>query len=492
MAKITTIIDIGSNSMRMVVFKKTSRYAFHLINESKSKVKISEGCYENNGNLQEIPLQRAYDALKSFLNIAKNLKSRKILCVATSALRDAPNAKLFLNRVSRELKLNIKVIDGQKEAYYGGIAALNLLNCNDFVTMDIGGGSTEFAFIKEQNIVETISLNIGTVRIQELFFNKNDLEGAKKYIITQIENNKECFKTYYSLFEHIIGLGGTSRALSRCVIENTQYPIDTLHGFTYSTEQNMDLFETIINAESKKDLKQVGVRKDRYDTIATGTFIFKTILEYFQVQNVTTSGVGVREGVYLCDILRTSHHKFPANFNPSVRSLLDRFVDDQSQSGYLGNNAKKIFEILQPLHNLESKYSSILVIASKLQLIGQSLNFYKTQENSFWFILNGLNYGFSHQEKVLISIVAKYSGKSLPKEEDVAQFAFLLPSLDTVQWLNFMMTLNVTLNTEYGKVKYDFNLEDNVLKVNSQDENHLVKSDLFKIKVPKDIIVELD
>eukprot|EP01156_Anaeramoeba_ignava_P011210 Anaeramoba_ignava/a482346_8.p2 GENE.a482346_8~~a482346_8.p2 ORF type:complete len:102 (+),score=1.26 a482346_8:923-1228(+) len=91
MAKITTVIDIGSNSTRMVVFKKTSRFGFHLLNESKSKVKISEGCYENNGNLQEIPMQRAFDALKSFVEIAKNLKSNKILCVATSALRDAPN-----------------------------------------------------------------------------------------------------------------------------------------------------------------------------------------------------------------------------------------------------------------------------------------------------------------------------------------------------------------------------------------------------------------
>ncbi|MCD4756836.1 MAG: Ppx/GppA family phosphatase [Arcobacteraceae bacterium] len=492
MAKITTVIDIGSNSMRMVVFKKTSRYAFHLINESKSKVKISEGCYENSGNLQELPMQRAYDALKSFLNIAKNLKSRKILCVATSALRDAPNAKLFLSRVSKELKLNIKVINGQKEAYYGGVAALNLLKCNDFVTMDIGGGSTEFAFVKEQNMVETISLNIGTVRIQELFFNKNDFEGAKNFIIAQIENNKEIFTNYYYLFKYIVGLGGTARALSRCVIQNTKHPIDTLHGFTYVVKENMSLFETIINAQTKKELKQAGVRKDRFDTIATGTFIFKTILEYFQVQNVITSGVGVREGVYLSDILRTSNHKFPANFNPSVRSLLDRFVDDQTQSAYLGNNAKKIFDILQPLHNLESKYSSILVIASKLQLIGQSLNFYKTQENSFWFILNGLNYGFSHEEKVLISIVAKYSGKALPKVDDINQFGNLLPSIETIHWLNFMMTLNLTLNTEYGKIKYDFILEDNILRVSSQDENHLVKSDLFKIEVPQDIVVELD
>ena len=71
MSKVTTIIDIGSNSMRMVVLQKSSRFAFSLINETKSRVKISEGCYENDGNLQDIPMQRAYESLKSFLNIYK-------------------------------------------------------------------------------------------------------------------------------------------------------------------------------------------------------------------------------------------------------------------------------------------------------------------------------------------------------------------------------------------------------------------------------------
>ena len=113
MAKITTIIDIGSNSMRMVVFKKTSRFAFHLINETKSKVKISENSYQNDGYLQEIPMKRAFSALESFLNISKNLKSRKILCVATSALRDAPNKGVFLQKVRNELGIDIKVIDGE-------------------------------------------------------------------------------------------------------------------------------------------------------------------------------------------------------------------------------------------------------------------------------------------------------------------------------------------------------------------------------------------
>ncbi len=172
MSKVTTIIDIGSNSMRMVVLQKSSRFAFSLINETKSKVKISEGCYENSGNLQEVPMQRAYESLKSFLNISNALKSRKIICVATSALRDAPNSKVFISRVKKDLGLNIKVIDGEKEAYYGGVAALNLLHEDSFVTVDIGGASTEFCFIKNGKIEKSISLNIGTVRIKELYFNK--------------------------------------------------------------------------------------------------------------------------------------------------------------------------------------------------------------------------------------------------------------------------------------------------------------------------------
>lgn len=483
MAKITTIIDIGSNSMRMVVFKKTSRFGFHLINESKSKVKISQGCYENNGNLQPLPMQRAFDALESFLNIAKNLQSRKILCVATSALRDAPNAKEFLNKVSKELQLNIKVIDGPKEAYYGGVATANLIACDNFTTVDIGGGSTEFAFVKENNIIDTVSLNIGTVRIQELYCNKNDLEGAKKYIVSELEAINLKLPT-------IVGLGGTARAISRIILDKQNYPLNTLHGFSYRVEDHSELMQNIIDASDNSTLKSLGVRKDRYDTISTGTFIFKTILEYFEVQKVITSGVGVREGVYLTDILRTTKDKFPANFNVSLRSLLDRYVDDDSQSAYLGNNVKKIFDTLAPLHKIDKKYRSLLVISSKLQLIGQSLNFYKTQENSFWFILNGLNYGFTHEEKVLIAIVAKFSKKSLPKESDIENFQKLLPSLEVVQWLNFMMTLNNSLNSEFAKTKYEYFLNNNTLEISSKEEQYLVKRAFSKIETPKNVNLE--
>ena len=170
MAKITAVIDIGSNSARMAVFKKTSRFGFYLLREEKSKVRISEGAYEHNGELQDFAIERAINSLREYLLIAKSLKARKILCVATSAVRDAPNKSKFLSRVKKELGLNIKVIDGEKEAFFGGVAVANLLFEKNGVSVDIGGGSNELSLIMNRKVEDTATLNLGTVRLKELFF----------------------------------------------------------------------------------------------------------------------------------------------------------------------------------------------------------------------------------------------------------------------------------------------------------------------------------
>jgi len=263
-----------------------------------------------------------------------------------------------------------------------------------------------------------------------------------------------------------------------------------LHGFSYRVSSSIPLFQNIIDAKSTKELKQLGVNKDRYDTIVIGTFIFKTILEFFDIKEFISSSVGVREGVYLADLLRTSNFKFPINFNVSVRGLLDRYVQDSTQSAYLGNNASKIFDILKPLHKMDKKYNTILVIASKLQQIGASLNFDKNQDNTFWYILNGLTYSFSHNDKILVATIAKYIKKSLPKEEDLVEFRNLLPDIDTIQWLSFMLSLNVVLNNEFAKIQYSYKLTDKRLQIISTEDAYLVKRAIDKIKSPDDLVIK--
>ena len=488
MSKVTTIIDIGSNSMRMVVLQKSSRFSFSLINETKSRVKISEGCYENNGNLQDVPMQRAYESLKSFLNISHSLKSRKIICVATSALRDAPNAKVFISRVQKDLGLNIKVIDGEKEAYYGGVAALNLLHEDTIGTVEIGEGSTEFSFVKKRKIKKSISLNIGTVRIKELYFNKEDIEGARKVIL---DNLKKIFDLGIEIPSKVVGIGGSIRAVSKIIMEKNNYPLDILHGYTYNVKNENTLFNKIINARNNDDLKSIGVKKDRFDTIKEGSFIFKTILDELNIKEVVSSGVGVREGVYLTDLLRNSNHKFPENFNVSVRSLLDRFQIDEKQSAFMGNNAGKIFDILKPMHNLDNKFRTLLVVASKLHSIGSTLNFYKSNDNAFDFILNGLNYDFLHTSRVVVAHTIKFSKKSLPSKSDILKYQDLLPSLEVMQWMSFMISLNIAINQDLSRPKVEYVLNNNTLEINLSNKSFLIETNIEKLESPEELKIKI-
>jgi len=110
MSKRTAIIDIGSNSARLVIFEKTSHFGFHLICEQKSKVRIGEGAYDKEGYLQPIGIKRAYHTLKSFLQTVDKYQATRTLCVATSALRDAPNGKEFVQWIQKELLSLISVL----------------------------------------------------------------------------------------------------------------------------------------------------------------------------------------------------------------------------------------------------------------------------------------------------------------------------------------------------------------------------------------------
>ena len=163
MAKRTAVIDLGSNSMRMAIFERTSRLAFFILAEYKTKVRLGEGGYGSNNEISEASMQKALKAFSEFASIIKSYKCSKVLCVGTSALRDAPNSGVLISLLRKNLGINLKVIDGKEEATFGAIAATNLLHkVDECVTIDIGGGSTELARISKGKIVDVLSLDIGT------------------------------------------------------------------------------------------------------------------------------------------------------------------------------------------------------------------------------------------------------------------------------------------------------------------------------------------
>ncbi|TKI69236.1 Ppx/GppA family phosphatase [Sulfurimonas crateris] len=484
MAKRVAVIDIGSNSVRMVIYEKTSRFAFHILHEAKSRVRISENAYQNGGNLQEIPMQRAFDALSDFLSIVSSFKARKTLCIATSALRDAPNKKDFINRIRNSLGLNIKVIDGEKEAYLGAVACINLLpQQKDALSIDIGGGSTEFSLIDGQKMSSNISVNLGTVRLKELFFDKGDIDGAKKYIDSQLQ---QLDGTNIST---VIGIGGTFRAISNGILSKSGYPIDKLHAYEPNYEEFEKVLEKIVKSD-EDELKDLGIKSSRFDVIKPGALILLRVFKKFNIQKLVTSGAGVREGLFLTDLLRNSNDRFPANYNTSVRYILDAHIDNHEYANQLSKVSKMLFDLTHKELGIEERYRYELSVAAKLCMSGNNIHYYSHNKNSYNLIKDALEFGFTHKQIILIATLTRYAKRKLPSQSHIQKFKELLPDSEQLEALSFLLSLAVALLGHYPRnIDFTLSFEDSELKIHSKNSLYLAKESIKKLDMmPKNSI----
>ena len=486
MAKVTAIIDIGSNSARIAIFRRTSRYGFYLVEEHKSRMRISENSYHNGGVLQQAAIERALSTLRGFLKIAQELGARKILCVATSAVRDAPNKSEFVSLVRSCLGLSVKVISGEKEAFYGAVAASNLLPYPDGITIDIGGGSCECAHIVGGKIETLTSLNIGTIRLKELFFDKNaPISEAIAFVKDALKNLPDSMQSV-----RVFGIGGTIRAISKAIMESQDYPLTTLHAFEYNPQQYKQFYEKIYSATTTQQLEYLGIAEERFDNIRGGALIFSLLLEHFQTQQVVTSGVGVREGVFLSDLLRTCNFTFPRGFNPSLRSLIDRFSIQDSRSKLTASYALRLFDLLQPLHRLDAQYKPHLKTSARLVYIGAALNFYQSHKHSSYFLANGLNYGYTHRDRILIAFLVEfYGGKKPPSVERHNALASLLPDYPCVEWLCALLGIAdaVAVNVHSAT----FELENNTIQIITSHDTYLLREALAPICLPEGLAIHI-
>jgi len=482
MAKRTAIIDIGSNSGRLVIFERTSRFGFHLICEQKSKVRIGEGAYAKGGNLQPIGIERAYLALESFIQTTKKYHVHKILCVATSALRDAPNGQEFIQWIRKNLNLSIKIIDGNEEAKLGAIAANNLLPITDAITIDIGGGSSDMSLIRGRKIIETCSLNIGTVRIKELFFDhKASIEEARIYIRKELKRLPNSFRDPIA-----IGIGGTARALSKGIMKNSAYSLDKIHAFSYSLEDEID-YLTAITLSSTKGLKKFNLKQERFDTIRGGALIFLEILEQIGTKEVITSGVGVREGLFLKDLLRHNRLQFPKGLNPSIRSILDRFDNltaKDSSASHRIRIASELYTVCHREFELSQEYHDELNAALKLSNIGKTLTIYKSRQHAFYIAMEELNYGFSHKEMLLISMLLRTSNNSLLKKQLFQTYKPLLPKKERMKCLSFIYNLTILLHENANEASINFHYANQTLTIKADQSLYHAKESIKSLKKP--------
>ncbi len=478
MAKITCVIDIGSNSTRMSIFKKTSRFSFHIIKEFKSMTKVSSGSYDNNNILQEDSMQKTIDVISSFASIAKSYKATKILAIATMAVRNAPNKIDFKNRIKKATGISIKIIDGDKEATLGAIGVINLLPLKNGVIIDTGGGSSEISIVKNSNIITTKSVDLGCINMKELFFDRNDIDGCK----THIQNTIKDIENIDGLDTAIL-VGGSGRAFSKILLDTSE-SIPLIHGFSYTMENFLELKDKMQDMDSQSLLSE-GVPKDRIDTIKPAILVISQVLKKLSIKKIMVSSVGVREGVFLSDILKGNNYKFPNNFNVGIKSIRDQFVTEDKELIYAKNISYKLFDIFQDKHNLDDSKKKYLYYALVFLYSNSFINVSKKSQHSRYVILNKRIFGLSHQEKALLSVVIKYTGQKMIDEKHIAKL-YNLVDYNTAYWLCLLLSISVNISFDTTK-KLDISLNDNLLSIKSNKNLALEKQSIDKINFNKEI-----
>lgn len=470
MATRTAIIDLGSNGIRMAIYEKTSRFAFFILNEQKVKFRLAHGMDENLA-LSNKQMQKAVQILEYFYTQAKNYKCKKIKCIGTSAIRSASNKVDFLKLIKDKIKLNIKIISGEEEAYLSGFGAINLLpTIQNALALDIGGGSAELCLIAKNKIVKTFSLDIGTVRLKDIYKDKfTKLENYVDYVLSTLPDE---FNSPV-----LIAIGGSLRAISNAIMEKNNYCLNQVHSFSYKLNNEINFIQKIINANNN-DLSSLGIKKERHDTIKIGALVFLKIAKKINAKQIITSGAGVREGVFLKDLF-ARHKGFATNFNPSLKSIQDRFL--RNSKSVLANNCSKLFEHLKEINYLDEKYKKLLIYAAKIDEAGNRLSYYSKHKHSAYFALSALNFCIWHEEKAIISTILELKGKKFNFNN--LKLKELLSDESTIAWLNYILALAKILSINNEKCNFFY--KQKTLHIQKNTNNFIIIDAIKKLSKPK-------
>jgi exopolyphosphatase/guanosine-5'-triphosphate,3'-diphosphate pyrophosphatase len=232
--------------------------------------------------------------------------------------------------------------------------------------------------------------------------------------------------------------------------------------------------------KSDEELLKIGIKPERLDVIRPGILAFVEVVKYLKAKEVITSGVGVREGVFLSDLLRNDNLVFPKNFNPSVRTIIDVYQIDRKIASYETKVALNIFDLLKDEYKLDEKYKKHLTYAIKLSRAGELIDFYESHKHTDYILLNSLHYGFSHEDRLLISKIIRFHKRKKIKKRELEKFKNLLPKRDILTKLCNIFLVAKIINQNLSMPKVE------IKKVNKkiviEGENLYLASEKIKTK----------
>ncbi|MDX2185223.1 MAG: Ppx/GppA phosphatase family protein [Gemmatimonadaceae bacterium] len=424
-------IDIGSNSIRLMIADVSPNGAIRVMDELKAHPRLATGLLQT-GRLDESSMTQAIDAMTRMAALARQQGCRRIEAVATSAVRDAANGREFLERVRRQTGLRPRVLSGSEEARLAFLSALAHfdLGTGRAVVMDIGGGSLELALAADGVVERLVSLPYGAIRLTEEHMAKGitpkRLRKMRKAIRDEI---RAVLPVRDWRGAQVIGSGGTFTNLAGMLLHRQGVTtFRGVHGTTVPREDLEHILELLSGMPSHERVAMPGLNAGRADIIVAGLAVAAEVLARVEPRALTVSAYGIREGLLL-DVAKVRpivQDPGEARFR-SVSELAVKCRYEAPHAHQVQRLALQLYDALGARLGCEPGDRAILADAALLHDIGYHINYSRHHKHSYHLILHAELLGMTPADQVAVAHVARYHRGALPKRTH-PEFALLPPA----------------------------------------------------------------
>jgi exopolyphosphatase/guanosine-5'-triphosphate,3'-diphosphate pyrophosphatase len=392
------VIDIGSNSVRLVIYDGPWRHAYALHNE-KSVCAIGRNMVRT-GKLDRDGMELALETLARFRLVSAGHGVRTFDAVATAAARDAENGKEFVALAAKALGQKIRVLSGEDEARIAADGVIAGIPDADGIVADLGGGSLDMVTVRRGRTGGAETLPFGPLRLMDV--SDGDLAVARSVVAKGLEKSK-LGNTVHD--RALYAVGGIWRALARVDMEEQNYPLHVLHHYRIPSSRALKLCK-IVSTLSRKSLdKMKSVPKRRGEALPFGALVLEQMIQAFGLKEVVVSAYGLREGLLQWKLTREEAAKDP---------LIEFASDWNAREARVPGHGGELFDWMTPLFSQESEAERRVRLAACLMSdIGWRRHPDDRALGAFRQILRGAYVGADHAERALMAsaIYYRYTGE---------------------------------------------------------------------------------
>ena len=424
-------IDIGTNSTHLLVASvDTTLGTFSIEQAEKSTTRLGERDPDS-GELTSAGMQRGYETLRRFRDLAISHDVEQIVTAATSAVREAPNGREFLQSIQDGLDMDVDLVSGPEEARLIYLGVLSGMSFGDrpHLLLDIGGGSTELILADGRDARALTSTRVGAVRLQRDFVKDDPIPPQRRsFLQAFIQGSLEpaVDKVHRRIkpgeIPVLVATSGTAMAIGALAASEDERPPLKLHGYRVSRQRLDRVVEKLVTMtpEQRRDLSPINDR--RAEIIVPGALILQTTMQMLGVDELVLSERALREGLIVDWMLRHGLLEDRFSFQSSIRQRtvihqVQRFAVNQRRAERVATHALSLYDATEGLmHQDDGQGRELLWAAAMLHACGQHINLSAYHKHSWYLIRHGELLGYSEAEHLMVAAIARYHRRSLPKK----------------------------------------------------------------------------